>query len=66
MARKQTAFDKLSGRDPEDTLAYRDVFEGQQLDRSKIEGKRSKTSRTVVAVVVGVLVSILVWVAYSW
>lgn len=65
MAKKKGAFETLSSRDHSETLAHRDVFEDQQLERSKIEGRQSKTSRVVVSVVAGVLVAIVAWVAAS-
>lgn len=67
MARKNKkgSFETLRSRDHSETLAHRDVFEDQQLERSKIEGKQSKASRTVVAAIAGVLVAMVVWVAVS-
>lgn len=62
---KATNWEKLSGRTADQTLQNRDVFEDQQLDRSSIDGLRTKTSRTVVSVIVGVFVSLLVWVLLS-
>lgn len=65
MAKRKSAFDTISGRDPSETLAHRDVFEDQQLERSRIEGRQSKTSRVVVASLAGLLVAMLVWAAIS-
>ena len=66
MAKKEkSAWGKLSARRAQDTLANRDVFEGQQLDRTKIEGVRTKTSRLVISAVVGALSAALVWVVVS-
>ncbi|MET9711947.1 type IV secretory system conjugative DNA transfer family protein [Nocardiopsis alba] len=62
---KAGAWDKLSSRRIEETNANRDVYESQQLDRSRIERKRTRTSRTVLAIVVGVLVSLMVWSVWS-
>ncbi len=62
---KASAWDRISGRQAEDTLANRDVFEDQQLDRSEIKGRQTATRRTIVAAVVGVLTSLLVWGAWS-
>lgn len=70
MARKKDsprakAWDKLSGRTAEETIATRDVYEQQQLDRSKIQAKQSKTSRTIVAVVFGAFIMVILWGVWS-
>jgi len=62
---KASAWDRISGRQAQDTLANRDVFEDQQLDRSEIKGKQTATGRTVVAVVAGALTALLVWAVWS-
>ncbi|MFE1170355.1 type IV secretory system conjugative DNA transfer family protein [Nocardiopsis sp. NPDC058789] len=63
---KAGAWDKLSSRKTEDTLANRNVYESQQLDRTRIQRRRTRTTRTVLAVVAGVLVAGLVWSAWSF
>ncbi|MET0885691.1 MAG: type IV secretory system conjugative DNA transfer family protein [Mycetocola sp.] len=62
---KATNWEKLSGRSADQTLKNRDVFEHQQLDRSAIDGLQTKTGRTVVAAIVGVVVTLLTWVVLS-
>lgn len=62
---KATNWQKLSSRGAEQTLKNRDVFENQQLDRSKIDGLQTKTSRTTISVIVGVLATVLTWVVLS-
>jgi type IV secretory pathway TraG/TraD family ATPase VirD4 len=62
---KATNWEKLSGLRADQTLKNRDVFEGQQLDRSSIAGLQTKTSRTTVAVILGVVVTLLAWVVLS-
>ncbi len=62
---KATNWDKLSARQPGETLKNRDVFEDQQLDRSRIDPRRTKTSRTIAAAVVGVISGLLAWVVLS-
>ena len=62
---KANNWEKLSARTADQTLKNRDVFEGQQLDRSTIDGMMTKTSRTIVSAIVGVVVTILTWVALS-
>lgn len=60
-----STWDKISARDPEETLTNRDVYGNQQLDRGKIEAKRSKRPAYIVAGIVGVLAAVIVWVFYS-
>lgn len=62
---KATNWDKLSERSAEETLKNRDVFENQQLDRTKIDPLRTKTSRTVAAAILGVVVAVVAWVVVS-
>ncbi|MET3172866.1 UNVERIFIED_ORG: type IV secretory pathway TraG/TraD family ATPase VirD4 [Arthrobacter sp. UYCu721] len=58
-------WDKVSAKDHSETLANRDVYEDQQLDRSKINAKLSKTSRTWAAVIAGVVVFVLAWGVFT-
>ncbi len=58
-------WEKLSTRDVKDTLQNRDVFEEQQLGRSKIDPIRTKTSRVVVATIAGIMVAFMVWIVGS-
>lgn len=58
---KATAWEKLRSRKAADTLANRDVYRDQQVDRSKIETPETGTSRTVLSVIVGVIVFALTW-----
>lgn len=62
---KATNFEKLSARTPDQTLKNRDVYESQQLDRSRIDPVRTKTSRTVISLIVSVIVFALVWLTLS-
>ncbi|MFE4334035.1 type IV secretory system conjugative DNA transfer family protein [Streptomyces sp. NPDC056831] len=62
---KASSWDKISARTPGETLTNRDVYDNQQLDRSKLQTRRSTTPGVVAAVVVGVLVAIVAWVLYS-
>lgn len=59
-------WDKIRGKDLGDTLANRDVYEDQQLDRSKINPLLTKTSRNIVAAIAGVLVAVFMWCAVSF
>jgi hypothetical protein len=60
-----TNFDRLSGLDPTETSANRDVFESQQLERGRIERRLSKRGSRIAAAVVGVLVAAVVWLVVS-
>ncbi|WP_340375769.1 type IV secretory system conjugative DNA transfer family protein [Streptomyces sp. SS7] len=62
---KASSWDKISARTPGETLTNRDVYDNQQLDRSKFLTLRSTRPGVVVAVITGVLVTIVAWVFYS-
>ncbi|MCB5280379.1 type IV secretory system conjugative DNA transfer family protein [Arthrobacter sp. ES1] len=56
-----TNWDKISAMSHGETLANRDVYEDQQLDRSKINPLLSKTSRTWASVIAALIVASLAW-----
>lgn len=62
---RANAWDKIAGQEIDQTTANRNVFEAQQLDRSKIDRKQGRTSRVVVALVVSVILTVLMWGAAS-
>ncbi|MFE6939676.1 type IV secretory system conjugative DNA transfer family protein [Streptomyces chartreusis] len=62
---KASSWDKISARTPGETLTNRDVYDNQQLDRSAFLTLRSTRPGIVVAVMTGVLVTIVAWVFYS-
>ncbi|MEU9267178.1 type IV secretory system conjugative DNA transfer family protein [Streptomyces sp. NPDC048251] len=62
---KASSWDKISARTPGETLPNRDVHDNQQLDRSTFLTLRSTRPGIVVAVITGVLVTIVAWVFYS-
>ncbi|MCX5103426.1 type IV secretory system conjugative DNA transfer family protein [Streptomyces sp. NBC_00439] len=62
---KASSWDKISARTPGETLTNRDVYDNQQLDRSKLRTRRSKAPGVVAAVVAGVLVAAVAWLLYS-
>lgn len=62
---KASNWDKISARRPEETLAHRDVYDDQQLDRGQLRTKKSNAPGLVVAGVAGVLVAVVAWVLYS-
>ena len=55
------AWDKIEAKDHSETLAHRDVYGEQQLDRSKIGRRLSKTSRTWVSVIAAAVVFAVAW-----
>ena len=50
MANK-TNWQVLQGKDKHDSIAFRDVYEDQQLERSKIQDKQSPFSRIVITII---------------
>lgn len=62
---KASSWDKISARTPGETLTNRDVYDNQQLDRSTFLTLRSTRPGIVIAVITGVLVTIVAWVFYS-
>ncbi|MFJ5071287.1 type IV secretory system conjugative DNA transfer family protein [Kitasatospora sp. NPDC088556] len=60
-----SSWDKISARSPGETLTNRDVYDNQQLDRSRFSTLRSTRPGIVVAVIAGALVTVVVWVLYS-
>lgn len=62
---KASSWDKLSQQKSGETHKNRDVFEAQQLDRSQIEGKQSKLTRTLASALVALVVAVLAWSAFS-
>lgn len=62
---KASAWDKISQQSAGESNANRDVYENQQLDRSTIEGRKSKTPRTVGAVILGVFAGLVFWTVFS-
>lgn len=58
-------WDRLQSQKPSDSMKYRDVYEDQQLERSKIEEKQSPLSRIVLITVLAVFVFALVYVVIS-
>ncbi|MFH7596038.1 type IV secretory system conjugative DNA transfer family protein [Streptomyces racemochromogenes] len=63
---KASSWEKISAREPGETLTNRDVHDNQQLDRSKFLTLRSTRPGIVVAVITGVLVTVVAWVLYSF
>lgn len=61
MANK-TNWQVLQGKDKHDSIAFRDVYEDQQLERSKIQDKQSPFSRIVITIILTVIVAAVTWV----
>lgn len=58
-------FERIRARSASETIANRDVFESQQLERSQIERPKSGTPMQVIAAIGGILVAVAVWFMYS-
>lgn len=64
MAKKRN-WEKLQAQDAKDTVRNRDVYEDQQLDRTKIKEKQSPLSRIIFSAVIGLLAALLVYFVAS-
>ncbi|WP_311245257.1 MULTISPECIES: type IV secretory system conjugative DNA transfer family protein [unclassified Microbacterium] len=62
---KASNWDKISARKADQTLKNRDVYESQQLDRSKIDPLLTKTGRTWASAIIGTITAILAWFVLS-
>ena len=63
---KKNAWDRISGETTEDKARYRDVYNRQQLERSKIAEKTTMGGRAIIALVCGFLIFGIVWVIMSY
>lgn len=59
--RDKTNWERLSSKDVTDTVRYRDVYEQQQLDRRGAAHMQSPVPRTVAAVSLSVIVTVITW-----
>ncbi|SIO86940.1 type IV secretory system conjugative DNA transfer family protein [Nocardiopsis sp. JB363] len=66
-AKRPTAstWDKIRARRPDETLSNRDVHGDQQLDRSTLGTRRSRTPGFIGAAITGAAVFALAWLVYS-
>lgn len=65
MGKKQKNWDKIRRRPTTETFRNRDVYESQQLDRSHVGEKKTFTSRHIIAIVSGLLSTLLLWALWS-
>lgn len=65
MAKKKN-WDKIREQSATDTLRNRDVYETQQLDRTKVGQKKSFASRHVICIIAGALTAFMVWGLWSF
>ena len=65
LSAKSSNWDRIKSKRTKDTVANRDVFEEQQLERSEIGRAKTPTWRIILAITAGVLSAILTWVLYS-
>lgn len=59
-------WDKIRRQAVTDTMRNRDVYETQQLDRTKVGQKQTFTSRHIAAIGIGLFVALLVWAVWSY
>lgn len=59
-------WDKIRRQPVTDTIRNRDVYDTQQLDRTKVGQKQTFTSRHIAAIGIGLFVAILVWAVWSY
>lgn len=64
MAKKN--WDILRRQAATDTLRNRDVYESQQLDRTKVGKKQSFFTRHLIAIAVGLVTALMVWAMWSY
>ncbi|QXV57385.1 type IV secretory system conjugative DNA transfer family protein [Amycolatopsis sp. TNS106] len=62
---KASNWDKVSRRPSSATLTNRDVYDDQQLDRGKLQTRRSRRPGLIAAAVAAVLAAAAVWTVYS-
>lgn len=58
---KKNNWDKIQAQRNEDNARFRDVYDDQQFDRSRLGERQTMASRAWIAIVVGVLVAFLFW-----
>lgn len=58
---KKTNWQVLQSKDDRDSMQFRDVYEDQQLERSKIQEKQSPLSRIIITVVLTLMVATITW-----
>lgn len=63
MAKKN--WDKIRQQAVTDTMQNRDVYNTQQLDRTKVGKKQSFTSRHIIAISIGALAALVFWCGWS-
>lgn len=61
----ESVYGRLSRQKPEDSVKYRNVYEDQQIERSKIAKPQTMTSRLVLIAVCCVLLMVGMWIALS-
>lgn len=63
---KMSNWDKLKNRNPNDTIAYRDVYSDQQLDRTRIGALKTMKSRVVADIAMTIFIFFVFWLIYSF
>ncbi|MFB7917074.1 type IV secretory system conjugative DNA transfer family protein [Streptomyces sp. NPDC056061] len=62
---KASNWDKIEARTAGETLRNRDIHDDQQLDRGKLQARKSMAPGVVVGVIAGALVAIVAWLLFS-
>ena len=62
---KKTNWSLLKDRGPQDTMRNRDVYEDQQLERSKIGKKRSPWIGITLMTIISLMITVVAWLAIS-
>lgn len=65
MGKKKTNWDILSEQNPQDTTKYRDVYDDQQLERTRLHDKQSPTFRIVLTVIISILAALATYLILS-
>lgn len=62
---KKTNWKKLQEKPKQDTAKFRDVYEDQQFDRSKIEDKQTMLPRTILTIICTIFVGVVTYFVVS-
>lgn len=61
----KSVYGQLKSQTPAESTRYRDVYETQQIKRSKLGTAGTMTSRRVITIAAAVIVAMLIWIAMS-
>ena len=66
MAKKKSNYDKIQAQSNADTARYRNVYEEQQMDRTRMGEKLTMASRAPIAIAAAAAVALLFWLIAGW